>query len=93
MERFYKTIYRLQCRWSYGLLVRIELCITHIFTQPCINVIIAQLKNLVASAAWLDTTTEFLVAEIPALLMALMILPTNPFWHHLFFCLSRVRGC
>ena len=43
------------------------------------------IKELVASAAWLDTTTEFLVAEIPALLMALMILPTNPFWHHLFF--------
>ena len=41
--------------------------------------------ELVASVAWLDTAWEFCWGEIPALSMALMVLPTNPFWHGLFF--------
>jgi sterol desaturase/sphingolipid hydroxylase (fatty acid hydroxylase superfamily) len=44
-----------------------------------------QVRELVASGAWLDTTWEFLFAEIPALCMALFLLPTNPRWHCAFF--------
>ena len=44
-----------------------------------------QVRELVASGAWLDTTWEFLFAEIPALCMALFLFPTNPRWHCAFF--------
>lgn len=43
------------------------------------------IKELVASVAWLDTQYEFVLGEIPALCMALLILPTNHIWHGLFF--------
>tara|TARA_B110000208_G_scaffold167983_1_gene207784 strand:+ start:81 stop:1187 length:1107 start_codon:yes stop_codon:yes gene_type:complete len=41
--------------------------------------------ELVASVAWLDTTAEFMMGEVPALSMALNVLPTHPCWHILFF--------